>query len=192
MEVDRWERFEAVVRNNKNYQDPFADVTLNVVYTRPDGSKVKFCGFYDGRETWKIRFMPDMLGLWKYEATFSDGEPGTSGEFQCVKSGVRGMISSFENNPIWFGFKNNGPVLLRSFHVGDKFFAENFPASSREEFLDWAQQQGYNMLSIASHYLNRRTEGRGVGWLTPNLWNAKSQRPNPGEYRKMEVISYGQ
>ena len=67
------------------------------------------------------------------------------------------MISSFQSNPVWFGFKENGPVLLRSFHVGDWLFAENFPTSAREVFLDWAQQQGYNMLSIESHYLNRRT-----------------------------------
>jgi hypothetical protein len=171
VEVGRWERFETVVRNKKKYAKPFVDVVLNAVYTRPDGSKVKFPGFYDGGGIWRIRFMPDVLGLWRYEAIFSDGEAGTSGEFHCVKSGVRGMISSFESNPVWFGFRENGPVLLRSFHVGDKFFAENFPASQRQVFLDWAQQQGYNMLSVASHYLNRRTEGRGAGWLTPNLFS---------------------
>jgi hypothetical protein len=187
-EVGRWERFETVVRNSRNYQDPFADVVLKAVYTRPDGSKVDFQGFYDGGGIWRIRFMPDMLGLWRYEATFSDGQPGVSGKYRCVKSGVRGMISSFQDNPVWFGFKDNGPVLVRSFHVGDRFFAENFPASQRKVFLDWAQQQGYNMLSVASHYLNRRTEGRGAGWQTPNLWNTKNQKPNPGEYRRMEAI----
>jgi hypothetical protein len=129
MEVGRWERFETVVKNRKEYSDPFADVVLNAVYTRPDGSKVEFRGFYDGGEIWRIHFMPDVLGLWRYKAIFSDGQTGTSGEFHCVKSGVRGMISSFESNPVWFGFKENGPVLIRSFHVGDKFFAENFPIS---------------------------------------------------------------
>jgi hypothetical protein len=45
------------------------------------------------------------------------------------------------------------------------------------------QQQGYNTLSIASHYLNRNTKGRGAGWDTPALWPL-----NIGEFRRMEEI----
>ncbi|MCU0916798.1 MAG: DUF4038 domain-containing protein [Planctomycetes bacterium] len=44
------------------------------------------------------------------------------------------------------------------------------------------------MLSIASHYLNRDSPGRGKGWNTPDLWDAKTQQPNPAEYRRMERI----
>ena len=98
------------------------------------------------------------------------------------------MISRDEENPIWFGFKGGARVLVRSFHVGDRFFAENFPDLQRSAFLNWAQQQGYNMLSVASHYLNRRVEGRGKHWKTPELWDSDSRQPNPSEYRKMEII----
>jgi hypothetical protein len=41
------------------------------------------------------------------------------------------------------------------------------------------------MLSVASHYLNRNSEGRGAGWDTPDLWPL-----NAFEYRKMETILY--
>lgn len=183
-----WQRFEASLKNDKKYADPFRDVSLDVVYTAPNGRKLAFWGFYDGADTWKIRFMPSVTGRWRYEARFSDGRPGIEGQFECVKSDVRGMISAYGDNPIWFGFKDDGPVLLRSFHVGDRFFAENFEPSKRKAFLDWAQQQGYNMLSIASHYLNRTTEGRGKGWKSPNLWDSDAKKPVPSEYRKAEAI----
>ena len=186
--VGQWDKFEVSVENTKRYSDPFRDVTLDVIYTRPDGSRVKFWGFYDGSDTWKIRFMPDTIGLWRYEASFSDGRPGQSGRFQCVKSSIPGMLSKDRSNPIWFGFKPDGHILIRSFHVGDRFFAENFSNSKRSAFLDWAQRQGYNTLSIASHYLNRSTEGRGKGWKTPNFWNSNTQQPNPSEYGKAESI----
>ena len=95
-----------------------------------------------------------------------------------------------ETNPLWFGYKGGNHVLLRSFHVGDRFFAINWddPANPndgnlRALFLDWAQAQGYNMLSVASHYLNRNDSGRGEGWNTPDLWPL-----NAAEWRKMEVI----
>jgi len=181
--VGRWDRFEASVKNPKDYRDPYGDVTLKVTYEDPAGAKTDFRGFYDGAGTWKIRFMPDRIGTWKYAAEFSDGSRRISGTFECVKSGIPGMISVDETNPAWFGYKGGRHVLIRSFHVGDRFFAANWPAEKRKAFLDWAQRQGYNMLSVASHYLNRDAAGRGRGWKTPDLWPLDA-----GEFRKAEAI----
>ncbi len=183
--VGRWERFEATITNYREYRDPFRDVRLDVTYTRPNGSKVEFMGFFDGAHRWKIRFMPDMVGLWRYEAKFSDGEEGANGLFRCVGSDIGGMVRAYANNERWFGHAAGGPLMVRSFHVGDRFFAENFEPEDRRRFLDWAGSRGYNMLSIGSHYLNRRAGGRGKGWHTPNLWDG---RPVPDQYKNMEAI----
>ena len=179
----KWERFETLVENAKEYTNPYTDVTLDVTYKRPDGSTIDFWGFHDGGITWRIRFMPDQVGKWEYEAIFSDGAPGISGTFNCVDSEVPGALSEDELNPLWFGFKGGNHCLIRSLHVGDGFFASNCPDSRRREFLDWAQAQGYNMLSIASHYLNRNSPGRGQGWDTPALWPLDAS-----EYGKLERI----
>jgi CubicO group peptidase (beta-lactamase class C family) len=194
--IGQWYRFETSVTNARNYLDPYRDVSLDVTYefvpraSRPRSAgkmpttcSIKFWGFYDGGLTWKIRFMPDRIGTWKYSAVFSDGSTGIRGTFDCVPSEIPGMISVDQTNPMWFGYKGGGHVLVRSFHVGDRFFAENWPSSKRKVFLDWMQRQGYNMLSVASHYLNRDTKGRGRGWRTPDLWPL-----NAAEYQKMEVI----
>jgi hypothetical protein len=194
--VGRWGIFEHAVRNENDYANPYADVTLNVVYAKPDGGTVRFWGFYDGANTWRLRFMPDEVGTWRYEASFSDGSPGGVGTFECTASDVPGMISRHADNPIWFGFKGGRPVLVRSLHVGDRFFAdgpnpvtgEAWSDRQRTAFLDWARAQGYNLLSVASHYLNRDSKGRGRGWNTPDLWDADTQRPNPCEYERMERI----
>ncbi|MHC4497105.1 MAG: DUF5060 domain-containing protein, partial [Planctomycetota bacterium] len=182
-EIGQWDRFEASVNNMNRYRDPFRDVTLDVTYESPDGEKTEFWGFYDGGQTWKIRFMPDRIGTWKYDAAFSDGSESVRGTFECVRSNIPGMISVDQANPAWFGYKGGGHVLIRSFHVGDRFFAGNWPAAKRMAFLDWVNTQGYNMLSVASHYLNRDAKGRGRGWRTPDLWPL-----NAAEYRKMEAI----
>ena len=178
-----WERFEGVLQNDKPYKDPYLDVALRVNYTRPDGSQIAFWGFYDGGHTWRFRCMPDQMGDWRYEAAFSDGAPGTQGTFTCFSPAVPGLISVDTQNPLWFGFKSGEHALVRSLHAGDCFFAANFPEESRKKYLDWAQDMGYNLLSIASHYLNRADAGRGLGWATPHLWPLDS-----GEFRKMERI----
>lgn len=180
--VGQWDRFEATLENNRTYADPYRDVGLDVTYTRPDGSTVEFWGFYDGGSTWRARFMPDQIGPWHYEARFSDDAPGASGSFMCVPSERPGMVTLDLENPAWFGFSSGQHFLLRSFHVGDRFFAANWPAEQRREFLDWLMAQGYNTLSIASHYLNRQSEGRGEGWDTPKLWPL-----NAAEYREAEA-----
>ncbi len=182
-DVGIWDRFELAIENTSSYDDPYAGVSLDVVYTAPDGRKIEFWGFYDGGTTWKIRFMPDAFGEWKYEAAFSDGTPGAKGAFRCVSSPLPGLISAYEPNPAWFGYKKGDAELLRSLHVGDRFFAANWPDEKRTAFLDWAQRQSYNMLSIASHYLKREEPGRGGAWETPDLWPL-----NAAEYRRMEGI----
>ncbi len=191
-----WDQFEGEIQNTTSYENPFTEVSLTVTFTRPDKSRLGVTGFYDGGSTWKFRCMPDQTGEWSYKATFSDGSLGAAGRFSCVDSDIPGMIYKDETNPIWFGFKGGEHVLIRSFHCGDRFFAdqdnsvtgEKWSSRMRTEFLDWAEKQGYNMLSIASHYLNRKAENRGLGWNTPDLWNHKTQRPNPEEYRRMEAV----
>ena len=181
--VGQWNRFEGVAVSEKKYGDPYNDVTLNVTYTRPDGSAVKFWGFYDNGDRWKFRFMPDQVGSWKYEASFSDGTPGPKGSFQCVVSDLPGKIGRDETNPMWFGFEGGKRTLIRALHIGDRFFAANWSDEQRTAFLDWAGSQGYNTLSIASHFLKREAPDRGGDWDLPKLWPLDA-----AEYQQMERI----
>jgi hypothetical protein len=186
----QWGRFEAVIPNVRPYANPHRNVTLDVTYTRPDGTTVTFWGFHDGARGWKIRFRPDQLGNWRYAAVFSDGSSGAQGTFKCIGGDRPGPLAVHAANPIWFGRRGGDALLIRGLHVGDRFFARNWddPASAtdgnpRAAFLDWAQAQGYNTLSIASHYLNRAAAGRGEGWDTPRLWPLDA-----AEFQRLELM----
>lgn len=195
--VPRFSRFEASVTNENRYANPFRDVTLDVTYTAPDGRTIAFWGFHDGGTTWRFRFMPDAIGTWRYEAKFTENSvanvsavptttrtlPALAGTFECVASDLPGQIVVHRGNPQWFGWRSGDAMLVRALHIGDRFFARNWNDDKRAAFLDWAQQQGYNTLSIASHYLNRAVPGRGEDWDTPKLWPL-----DPGEFQRMERI----
>ena len=189
--IGLWDKIEIPVINKMDYKDPFRDTELKILLTSPEGRLVNFWGFYDGDNIWKIRFSPDELGRWNYKLWFiDDPENITTGSFRCIPSGLPGRVSMDAYNPFWMGYKGGNRELFRSIHVGDRFFAENWddPADDtdgnrRTKFLDWLNEKGYNMISVASHYLNRPEEGRGLGWETPRLWPL-----NVDEFRKMEII----
>jgi len=182
-DLPQWGRFEVAFTNAKAYADPYRDVSLDATFTRPDGRTVRFWGFYDGGQVWRLRFRPDLPGTWRYEAVFSDGTAAGSGRFTCAKGNLPGPIAVHPANPVWFGRRDGDAVLIRGFHVGDRFFAANWGDAARAAFLDWVQAQGYNTLSCASHYLNRDAKGRGRGWDTPRLWPL-----NAGEFARLEAM----
>lgn len=176
--------FEGAVEHSRSYADPYREAALQVQYTRPDGTRLSFWGFYDGGRTWRFRAYADQPGTWKYEAAMSDGTLRRTGKFRVSKNtALPGMVTVHRPNPVWFGFAGGKPFLVRGLHVGDRFFAANWPDAERKRFLDWVQANRYNFLSIASHFLNRDEEGRGRGWKTPELWPL-----NPAEYQRMERI----
>ena len=193
-EVECWDIFEGSISNTTPYADPTRNVTLAVTFTDPSGGTHNFWGFYDGGSTWRFRWLPDQLGEWQWNASFDDGKGSASGSFTCVPSSRHGLLTAYAPNPIWFA-RGGVPFTLRSFHIGDRFFATNWddPSSSsdgdkRAAFLDWIEDQNYNCLSVASHFLNREQKDRGNGWDTPDLWDGPSRQLYPAEWRKMEVI----
>ncbi len=189
--IEQWSRFELEIVNTRTYQDSYRDVELQCWLTSPEGRDIAFWGFYDGDQTWKVRFSPDEPGKWMYKVAFTDApDEVIEGAFRCILSDLPGQINQDAFNPFWMGYRGGRRGLFRSMHVGDRFFATNWDdphddsdGEARIAFLDWFQGQGYNMLSVASHYLNRHQQGRGLGWDTPKLWPLNAE-----EYRTMETI----
>jgi len=181
--IPLWGMFQGEIESAKNYTDPFREIDLLLEIKRPDKTTFGHFGFYNGENTWKFRIMPDMEGTWHFTAKLSDCSKAISGEFICRNTGKTGPVIVHPENPIWYSFRNSKSIQIRSFHTGDRFFASNFNNTEREKFLNWIEESGYNMLSVASHYLNRQQPGRGEGWDTPALWPL-----NPEEFDKMESI----
>ena len=44
------------------YASPFADVTVNAVFTAPSGRVLRMPAFHHGDGTWKVRFNPGEVG----------------------------------------------------------------------------------------------------------------------------------
>ncbi len=159
LSVGLYRVFETCVQNDTPYQNKFADVHLRATYTAPSGKTVTFEGFFDGDgrgggdrasgNVWKLRFMPDELGIWTYVYQWSDGTPGGHGSFACVKEGAgKGVLRPYTKNPHWFAYNGTDPVWLKSYYeTGHGAIAQD---------LDWVVanvygkfiERGYNHLQV--------------------------------------------
>jgi len=115
--VPRWGLFEISVSNPRDYANPFAGVNLEATFISPSGKKVKASGFYDGEKTWRLRFMPDEIGAWRYETKFSDGLPGKADSLMCVNGNLRGPLRVNPTNRLWFQHADGTPVYILAFHL---------------------------------------------------------------------------
>lgn len=98
--VARWDVFELTLKGPTE-GNPFVDVRVAAVFANGNRT-VEVPGFYDGDGVYKIRFMPDQVGSWRYE-TKSNRWPLT------------GKIGTFEVTPAGKG--NHGPVrVFNTFH----------------------------------------------------------------------------
>lgn len=82
--IERWGRYELSIPA-KLKGNPF-EVRISATFTHAD-RKVTVEGFYDGNDTFKVRFMPDRQGVWNYvthsEETLLNNRKGT---FECVEA----------------------------------------------------------------------------------------------------------
>lgn len=160
--VGLYRTFERSVENTKTYSNRFADVQLNTEFVSPSGKLTQFFGFFDGDgkgggnatqgSVWKLRFIPDEVGQWKYTWTFSDGSPGGSDVFNCTRNGAgKGILRPYASNPRWLAYNGTEPVWLKSYYESGH--------GSIAQPLDWLTKNVYQPM------IDRGYNHFQVNWL---------------------------
>lgn len=60
--------------SGKSYSDPYNDVQLDVVITRPDGSEQLVPAFWAGEQTWCVRYSSTQIGIHHFQTRCSDAD----------------------------------------------------------------------------------------------------------------------
>jgi hypothetical protein len=97
LEVPRYESLELTVELEARYSNPYdlREVSLDAVFTSPDGTVMNVPGFWDGEEAWRVRFTPSAEGEWRYSLTVTDGRGQSlplDGSFTVTASDRHGWI----------------------------------------------------------------------------------------------------
>lgn len=95
--VEQWDVFELTLKGPEA-GNPFTDVRLSAVFT--DGTHThEVAGFYDGEGVYRVRFMPEVAGAWRYETKSNRWE-------------LTGKLGTFTVTPAGKG--NHGPVRVHN------------------------------------------------------------------------------
>jgi hypothetical protein len=58
--------------SGRTYADPFNDITLDVLFTDPDGQELRVPAFWAGEQTWRVRYASPTVGTHRYRTICSD------------------------------------------------------------------------------------------------------------------------
>lgn len=82
-----WGMFELELEGPRE-GNPFVDVTVSATFAH-GGRHVTVEGFYDGNGTYRVRFMPDEIGEWRYETASPVSAPFRRGRSVRLHRGDR-------------------------------------------------------------------------------------------------------
>ena len=184
MQAEKWRVTEFVFHDPDGIKG--VDCNITACFTAPDGKQLVRDAFWDGGDTYKVRFAPTQQGLWHYRVTgLSYGE--RQGTVECVpyagdlplyqhgfvKVGPQGKhFSHADNTPFfWLGDTHWQFAIKESLDTSnDKRFESQFCAIVDRRFA-----QRFNVYQCNFHCEFQPREGtpayftQDAGSFTPNL-----------------------
>lgn len=142
--IEQWGRYEA----SFDYAfkgNPYLGVNISAKFTHKDSS-ITVQGFYDGNNTFKVRFMPGLTGTWNYETVSNiKALNGKKGSFDCVGATTNnhGMVRVSNTNN--FKYEDGKPY----YPVGTTAYAWNHMGKGLQQItLQSLRASGFNKLRM--------------------------------------------
>jgi len=106
--VEQWGVYE-IALNGPTNGNPFLDVRLAATFSQ-GAEAIEVPGFYDGAGIYRIRFMPEKTGAWKYETSSSAAElAGRAGEFSVTNAAAANHGPVRVTNTFHFAYADGTP-----------------------------------------------------------------------------------
>jgi hypothetical protein len=206
--VPRYEVFELELTSSQTYSNPFTDVAVTATFSGPSNQQVTAQGFYDGGNTWRVRFAPDEIGTWTYVTDSDDnansGLNAQSGTFNCVTQNNpapvsnHGFIKVDPARKYYFQFSDGTPF----YGVGDTAYGlpNGISDEQLDDYLDLRKSQGFNFIRFFASGFPFRVNGDtyagpiqrsdGLPWqdASDSLWSAQLTRPNVAYFQRLDGI----
>lgn len=187
-QIPQWRVFEIVLHARSNYSQAFPENKVTAVFRGPGKMEKKVQGFWDGGNTFRIRFTPTVQGKWSYR-TYSDDEGLTdkNGEFTCVKppAGVHGFRRRDKRHPYHFIYDDGTHYLL----FGTTYYAIISNAKghgSWKEAINGIGEAGINKVRFRTCFIHGDRQGSNYPSSSP--YGETHDQLNTDHFRIIDTI----
>ncbi|MDR3710979.1 MAG: DUF5060 domain-containing protein [Capsulimonadaceae bacterium] len=157
--VQQWRVVEITLASRLPHTDPFRDVDVTATFTSPKMTITR-PAFWDGGNTWKIRFAPPVTGAWTYVTHASDsadkGLDGCTGRIEAAP--YNGDLAIYKHgfvtvspNHRYFTYADGTPFFYLGdthwFAMRERFSSSNLPGavSQFRHEVDRRVEQGFTV-----------------------------------------------
>ncbi len=172
--VPCWEMHEFEMHGRSHVENPFRDAALVGEFTSPSGKMMTVEGFYDGGDTWRLRFTPQEEGEWRYLLRGEGVELHQRGRLRCPAPRGPGFIRIHPENPYAFAYADGTPF----FPMGDTCYGlhDDSPITPqlRGEYLETRRRQRFNFVRMSIGHSHYRAQADPVYWA----WGGTPGQPD--------------
>ncbi len=196
--MQMWRQIEIPLTSSSQYENPFTDVTVSATFTGPSQRKYTVDGFYNGGNSWRVRFMPLESGDWSYVTKSSDkAMDSLSGGLRCTAAAGLGPVYADDKHPgHWCdasrrGFYYNGAKCFPLFGLTNS--STKGPYGGWDTFVEYCTKMKFNSIMVAPYY---RAGGIPHGGRWPSLppyatiWPAKGKPDKPGDINRPARVDF--
>ncbi len=188
--TERWDVFEFELTGSDK-GNPFLDVEFSATFSQGHRN-IDVEGFYDGGGIYKVRFMPDTTGEWRYLTRSNlDGLNGKTGSFMCADPGAQNHGPVRVDQGTRFKYEDGTNYVA----VGTTCYVWNHQGDSRErQTLETLRSAPFNKMRMCvfpKHYDFNKNEPEHYPFEGTPLGEWDYDRFNPEFFRHLEARIYG-
>lgn len=189
LEVRCWEFHEFEVHAHCRVENPFGDAALMGEFTAPSGKTTTVEGFYDGNDTWRLRFAPNEEGQWRYRLRGEGIDIHEEGNLKCAAPRGHGFVGIHPENPYAFAH-SDGTAF---FPMGDTCYGlyDDSPITPalRDVYLETRRRQRFNFVRLSVGHSESRAAADPAFWA----WGGTPAKPdldrlNPVFFRGLDGL----
>jgi len=161
-----WKQVELTLTSQQSYDNPYTDIDVFARFRHESGMELLRPAFWDGGNTWKLRFASPLVeGTWRWESFSAPHDSSLAGQSGVIRVEAGDSANRFQRHGFWRippGGRNlihadGKPALL----VGDTVWALPWRATHEqcEIYARDRQSKGFNAALLTSVQPDRRAVG---------------------------------
>ncbi len=186
--VAKWSVFEQTLRATESYTNPYRQTGVRAVFTGPGNQRQVVNGFWDGENTFVIRFAPTAEGTWTYVTESADkGLHNRRGRLRCTAPRPRqhGYVRRDEKHPYHFVHDDG----TRYFMLGNTYYellGNVAGGGSWQQAIDGTARSGMN--KIRFNVSAGSSNAKGSPYPDSSPYGATNDALNLNHWRNLDTV----